>query len=84
MRMRIIMIMIIIKCTFFCSSQYSKEMVDPDCRYKIINSHCFFRTWFNEAGISFLLDFRSSRAAVVSHVVGLIQAFQVCAKSHLN
>jgi len=34
------------------------------------------RSWYKEAGISFLLDFRSSRAAVVSHVVGLIQTFQ--------
>ncbi|KAL9979494.1 hypothetical protein ACROYT_G017168 [Oculina patagonica] len=35
------------------------------------------RSWYKEAGISFLLDFRNSRAAdIVSHVVGLIQMFQ--------
>lgn len=44
----------------------------------------FLRSWYKEAGISFLLDFRSSRAAVVSHVVGLIQMFQVRAKSHFD
>jgi len=78
-----IIIVIIIKCTLFCSSLYSIEMTDPNFGYdrqEIIEGVLFnfFRSWYKEAGISFLLDFRSSRAAVVSHVVGLIQAFQVC------
>jgi len=37
----------------------------------------FYRSWYKEAGISFLIDFRSSREAVVSHVIDLIQIFQV-------
>lgn len=59
-------------------------MADPDGKSEIKIVYSFFRSWYKEAGISFLLDFRSSRAAVVSHVVGLIQTFQVCTKSHLD
>lgn len=81
----IIIIMIIIKCTSFCYSIQQKWQTLIGYRYEIIEClFHFFRSWYKEAGISFLLDFRSSRAAVVTHVVGLIQAFQVCAKSHLN
>lgn len=34
------------------------------------------RSWYREAGISFLLDFRNSKAEVVSHIIDLIQMFQ--------
>ena len=54
---------------------YVAFLVTCDLSYKIL----FCRSWYKEAGISFLLDFRSSRAAVVSHIIELIQMFQVCA-----
>lgn len=46
-------------------------------RTKERKNYLFYRSWYKEAGISFLFDFRSSREAVVSHVIDLIQIFQV-------
>ena len=38
----------------------------------------FARSWYKEAGLSLLLDFRNSRTADIKHIVELIQMFQVC------